>query len=60
MALLWLWSRLAAVAMIRPVVWELLYAMGVALRKKKMIFQINCITRNDTVAETQPLSTIAK
>ena len=27
-ALLWLWCRLAAAALIRPVAWELPYAMG--------------------------------
>ena len=27
-ALLWLWQRLAAVAPIRPLVWELPYAIG--------------------------------
>ena len=39
--LLWLWSRLAATAaaLIQPLVWELPYAAGVALRKeKKKIF----------------------
>ena len=33
--LLWLWCRLAAVAAIRPLTWELPYAKGVALKKKK-------------------------
>ena len=31
-ALLWLWPRLAAVALIRPLAWELTYAVGVALK----------------------------
>ena len=31
---LWLWHRLAAVALIWPLAWELPYAMGVALKKK--------------------------
>ena len=35
-ALLWLWSRPAAVAPIQPLTWELLYAMGVALKRKKI------------------------
>ena len=36
--MLWLWCRLAAVALIRFLPWELLYAPGVALKsKKKMI-----------------------
>ena len=34
-ALLWLWCRLAAVAPIRPLAWELLYAMDTALKSKK-------------------------
>ena len=37
--LLWLWCRLAAVALIRPLAWEPPYAMGaaqeMAKRKKK-------------------------
>ena len=31
--LLWLWRRLAVIALIRPLAWELLYAMGAALKK---------------------------
>ena len=31
--LLWLWRRLAATALVRPLAWELPYAMGVALKK---------------------------
>ena len=34
-ALLWLWCRMAAVARIRPLAWELPYASGVALESKK-------------------------
>ena len=33
--LLWLWHRLAATALIRPLAWELIYAGGVALEKAK-------------------------
>ena len=33
--LLWLWCRPAAIAPIRPLAWEPLYAMGTALRSKK-------------------------
>jgi len=33
LALLWLWHRLAAVALIRPLAWESPYAMGMALKK---------------------------
>ena len=32
---LWLWCRLAAVAPIRPLAWELPYAAGAALKSKK-------------------------
>ena len=35
LALLWLWCRLAAVAPIRPVAWELPDATGAALKKAK-------------------------
>ena len=34
-ALLWLWCRLAAIALIRPLAWELPYAAGVALKRQK-------------------------
>ena len=35
-ALLWLWYRLAAVALIQPLAWELPYATGAALKSKKI------------------------
>ena len=38
LALLWLWLRLAAVALIRSLAWEPPYAMGAALKKKKKNF----------------------
>ena len=31
----WLWCRLAATTLIQPLAWELPYAAGVALKKKK-------------------------
>ena len=35
-SLLWLWCRLAATApLIQPLAWDLTYALGVALKKKK-------------------------
>ena len=34
-ALLWLWYRPAAVALIQPLAWELPYATGATLKKKK-------------------------
>ena len=33
--LLWLWCRPTAVALIQPLTWELLYAAGAALQRKK-------------------------
>ena len=35
LALLWLWCRLAALALIRPLAWEPPYAAGAALKRKK-------------------------
>ena len=35
LALLWLWRRLEAVALIRPLAWEPPYAEGEALKSKK-------------------------
>ena len=34
-ALLWLWHRLAAAGPMRPLAWELPYATGAAIKKKK-------------------------
>ena len=42
--LLWLWCRLAAIALIQPLAWEPPYVMGVALKiqkKKKSQKQTN-------------------
>ena len=36
-ALLWLWRRPAAVALIQPLAWELPHAVGLALKSKKII-----------------------
>ena len=35
-ALLWLWLRLEATALIQPLVWEPPYAMGVAQKRQKI------------------------
>ena len=35
LALLWRWRRLAAVALIRPLAWEPLYAVDAVLKKTK-------------------------
>ena len=40
-ALLWLWCRLAAVAPIGPLTWELSYATGAALKKTKKYIYIH-------------------
>ena len=42
--LLWLWYRLAAVAVIRPLAWELPYAVGAALKRKKKKIRWNIKT----------------
>ena len=38
--MLWLWHRLAAVAPIQPLAWEIPYAEGAALKKKKKKIKI--------------------
>ena len=35
LTLLWPWCKLAATAPIRPIAWELLYAEGAGLKRKK-------------------------
>ena len=35
LALLWLWRRPSVTALIRPLEWEPLYALGAALEKEK-------------------------
>ena len=35
LALLWLWCRLAVVALIRPLAWKLPYATGMVLKRQK-------------------------
>ena len=35
LALLWLWCRLAAIALMRPLAWEPPYAASVALKSNK-------------------------
>ena len=41
-ALLWLWHRLAAIALIQPLSWELPYATGATLKNKKEEFLSWC------------------
>ena len=48
--LLWLWHRLAAAALIRPLAWEPPYALGAALKrpkKKKKISKRNRVSREN-------------
>ena len=59
LALLWLWSRLAATAPIRPLAWEPPYAAGVALKskeqKKPVVAQwLMNLTRNQEVVGSIP------
>ena len=35
LALLWLWRRPGAAAPIRPLAWEILYAVGMALKRQQ-------------------------
>ena len=37
--LLWLWCRPEAVAPVQPLAWELPYAMGAALKRKKKLLK---------------------
>ena len=59
-ALLWLWCRLAAVALIGPLAWEPPYAADMALKSKKkshpFFLQIRrCVILGSLVALTDPL-----
>ena len=38
-----LWCRLAAAALIQPLAWELLYAVGAALKRPKKKKKLRCI-----------------
>ena len=38
--MLWLWCRLAAAAPIGPLTWELPYAVGTALKRKKKFLEV--------------------
>ena len=49
LALLWLWCRLVAVAPIRPLAWELPFAPGAALKKKKKRIKIKLTGVSDVV-----------
>ena len=51
-ALLWLWCRPAAVGPIRPLAWELPYAVGKALKRKKKK-EYTLLTGNPQTAKEQ-------
>ena len=59
MAVLWLWCRLVAAALIRPLAWELPYAAGAALKRQKEEEEIDDlnkpITRNEIEYEIKTL-----
>ena len=56
LALLWLWCWLAAVAPIPPLVWELPYATGAAVkRQKKLSAQMNKWENLNLYRERQPI-----
>ena len=42
LALLWLWHRPVVAALIQPLAWELPYATGELLKRKKKTLQIQC------------------
>ena len=44
LALLWLWCRLTAVALIQPLTWELPYTAGLALKSKKKKIEVQSFT----------------
>ena len=58
LSLLWLWHRPAATALIRPLAWELPYALGAALKSNNgvpVVAQwLTNLTRNHEVAGSIP------
>ena len=58
--LLWQWCGPKAAALIGPLAWEPPYAVGAVLKKKKIVIANQIKFFNHYVAETQPLSTVAK
>ena len=54
-ALLWLWRRPAAAALIRPLAWKPPYAEGVALKSKNKTKQ----PPQEQNKQTKPLNTLA-
>ena len=58
LALLWLWCRPAAAAPIRPLARESLYAVGVALKKKKSYYKGNLCRRESEASLSDRRSTL--
>ena len=59
LALLWLWCRPAATALIRPLAWEPPYAMGAALKRLKTKRKGQQITNaGEDVEKKVPSSTV--
>ena len=58
LALLWLWSRPAATAPIRPLAWEPPYAAGAALRRQKDQKMCVCIYVHQLNAKAQTVDII--
>ena len=62
LALLWLWYRPAATALIRPLAWEHPYAMGAALKgqitKKNKKQKTKQTKKNHSWINKQPLSDV--
>ena len=45
----WLWPRLSAAALIRPLAWELPHATGVALKRNKRTKEQRCQTKRNMI-----------
>ena len=52
--LLWLWCRLAAIALIRPLAWESPYAASVALKSKNNNDNKNCLIKFSLCPHVSP------
>ena len=57
--MLWLWHRLTAAALIRYLAWELPYATGAALKRKKEKNNSVRLTSDDRDVDQQALSDTA-
>ena len=50
LALMWLWHRLAATALIQPLAWKIPYVMGAAVKKKKKKWEKDLKIKTQTLA----------